>query len=163
MKVYAAYGSNINLGQMAQRCPAARVIGKGWLMDHQLAFQGLSAGRGVATVEPHKGRRVPILLWAISPDCEVALDRYEGYPTLYRKETLPMAGIAWMPNEITAMPADVTEVPAMIYIMNMGEGAAPSDYYLDTIMQGYRSVGFHVRYLAEAVRRTKRCTHDMFI
>jgi len=157
MKVYAAYGSNINLGQMAQRCPAARVIGKGWLMDHQLAFLGIpGGGRCVATVEQHKGRRVPILLWAIDPDCEVALDHYEGYPTLYRKETLPVAGIVWLPNEITAMPADVTEVPVMIYIMNMGEPAALSDYYLDTIVQGYRSVGFHVRYLAEGVRRLRK-------
>ncbi len=144
---------------MAQRCPAARVIGKGWLMDYQLMFQGVSGGRGVATVEPYKGRRVPILLWAISPDCEVALDRYEGYPTLYRKETLPVAGIEWLPSEITAMPADVTEVPAMIYIMNMGEAAPPSDYYLDTIVQGYRAVGFHVRYLAEGVRRTQRSVY----
>ena len=156
VKVYAAYGSNINLGQMAQRCPAARVIGKGWLMDHQLAFQGIPGGRGVATVEQHKGRRVPILLWAIDPDCEEALDRYEGYPTLYRKETLPVAGITWLPNEITSMPADVTEVPAMIYIMNQGNPAQPSDYYLDTIVQGYRSVGFHVRYLAECIRRLQK-------
>jgi hypothetical protein len=65
-------------------------------------------------------------------------------------------GITWMPNENAAMPADVTEVPSMIYIMNIGEAASPSDYYLDTIVQGYRSEGFNVRYLAEAVRRTER-------
>jgi len=126
-------------------------------MGHQLAFLGIpGGGRGVATVGPHKGHRVPILLWAIDPACEESLNRYEGYPTLYRKETLPVAGTEWIPNEITAMPADVTEVPAMIYIMNMGEAAQPSDYYLDTIVQGYRSVGFHVRYLAEGIRRVQR-------
>jgi hypothetical protein len=156
MKVYAAYGSNINLEQMAFRCPAAQVIGKGWLMDYQLMFLGTSRGCGVATVEPCKGRRVPILLWAISPDCEVALDRYEGWPTLYRKETLPVSGITWMLNDITAMPADVTEVPAMIYIMNQGHPAPPSVGYQDTIERDYRAVGFHLRYLAEGVRRTKR-------
>ena len=110
----------------------------------------------MATVEPHKGRRVPILLWAISPDCEVALDRYEGWSSLYRKETLPVRGITWMLNDITAMPADVTEVPAMFYVMNRGEPAAPSSYYLETISNGYRAVGFHLRYLAEAVRRVQR-------
>lgn len=67
-----------------------------------------------------------------------------------------MTGITWTQNEIAEMPAEVTEVPAMIYIMNMGEAAPPSGYYLDTIVQGYRSVGFHVRYLAEGVRRTQR-------
>ena len=121
MKVYAAYWSNINIEQMAFRCPAAQVIGKGWLMNYQLMFLSISRGRGgVATVEPHKGRRVPILLWAISPDCEAALDQYEGWPHLYRKETLPVNGITWMLNDITSMPAEVTEVPSMIYIMNQG-------------------------------------------
>lgn len=157
MKVYAAYGSNINLEQMAFRCPSAQVIGKGWLMDYQLMFLGVSRGRGgVATVEPHKGRRVPILLWAISPDCEEALDRYEGWPTLYRKETLPVSGITWMLNDITVMPTQVTEVPAMIYIMNQGHPSPPNITYLDTIERGYQAVGFHMRYLAEGVRRTLR-------
>ena len=157
MKVYAAFGSNINLEQMAFRCPAAQVIGKGWLMDYQLAFLGISRKHGgVATVDPRKGRRVPILLWAIDPECEKALDRYEGYPTLYRKETLPISGITWMQNGITDLPEEVTEVPAMIYIMNQGTPAQPSVGYLDTIERGYRAVGFHVRYLAEGVRRTIR-------
>ena len=157
MKVYAAYGSNINLEQMAFRCPTGQPIGKGWLMDYQLAFLGTSVrGCGVATVEPRKGRRVPILLWAIDPECEKALNRYEGHPTLYRKETLLITGITWTQNDITEMPAEVTEVPAMIYIMNQGHPAPPSVGYLDTIERGYRAVGFHVRYLAEAVRRTHR-------
>jgi hypothetical protein len=157
MKVYAAYGSNINLEQMAFRCPTGQVIGKGWLMDYQLAFLGTnSRGCGVATVEPHKGRRVPILLWAIDPACEEALDTYEGWPTLYRKETLPVSGITWARNNITDMPAEITEVPAIIYIMNQGHPAPPSVSYLDTIERGYLAVGFHVRYLAEGIRRTHR-------
>lgn len=126
-------------------------------MDYQLMFLGTSSkGCGVATVEPHKGHRVPILLWAISSDCEVALDHYEGWPTLYQKEMLPVSGITWMQNDFADMPAEVTEVPAMIYIMNQGYPAPPNVGYLDTIERGYRAVGFHVRYLAEGVRRTKR-------
>ena len=31
-----AYGSNLNLGQMAYRCPTAKVYGKGMLLDYQL-------------------------------------------------------------------------------------------------------------------------------
>lgn len=84
-------------------------------MDYQLMFLGVSRVHGgVATVEPHKGRRVPILLWVISPDCEVAMDRYEGWPTLYRKESLPISGITWLRNDITDMPAEITEMPAVI-------------------------------------------------
>ena len=155
MKIYAAYGSNINLEQMSHRCPDAVPIGKGWLMNYHLLFRGLVHG-GVATVEPRRGRRVPILLWAITEKCEKALDVYEGFPSLYRKETVSVEGIKWLPNEMMAMSADVNEALAMIYIINTGEMALPSDYYLNTIARGYRAVGFHVRYLAEGVRRTQR-------
>jgi hypothetical protein len=61
-----------------------------------------------------------------------------------------------MLNDITAMPTEFTEVPAMIYIMNQGHPAPPRVGYLDTIERGYRAVGFHLRYLAEGNRRTQR-------
>ncbi len=154
MKVYAAYGSNINLEQMARRCPAAVPIGKGWLMDYHLLFRGLGRG-GVATVEPRKGRRVPILLWAITEECETALDRYEGYPSLYRKEVVKVEGIEWLPTKSTPQSAAL-EVEAMIYIMNYGCMTPPGQPYLDCIADGYRTFGFHQRYLSEAVRRSER-------
>ena len=45
-------------------------------------------GGAVATIEPSKNGKVPVLLWDIEPSDEVALDRYEGYPWLYRKEII---------------------------------------------------------------------------
>ena len=39
-KKYIAYGSNLNLGQMARRCPTAKVIGAGEIRDHELLFRG---------------------------------------------------------------------------------------------------------------------------
>jgi hypothetical protein len=38
-----AYGSNLNLGQMAYRCPTAKVYGKGMLLDYQLLFYIIKA------------------------------------------------------------------------------------------------------------------------
>ena len=57
-KIYIAYGSNLNLPQMAIRCPGAAVIGKSALKDYELVFRGGRRG-AVATVEPKKG--VPCL------------------------------------------------------------------------------------------------------
>ena len=37
-KIYGAYGSNMNLEQMAHRCPKAKVIGSGILQDYKLTF-----------------------------------------------------------------------------------------------------------------------------
>jgi len=77
MKNYAAYGSNMNIEQMEKRCPKAKVIGEGELLGYKLTFRG---GRGgVANVERSSQKRVPIVLWAITEECERALDRYEGY------------------------------------------------------------------------------------
>ena len=81
-KLYVAYGSNLNLEQMARRCPKAKVVGIGNLKDYQLTF------RRVATIEPEKGAITPVGVWEITTSDERALDIYEGYPSYYRKETV---------------------------------------------------------------------------
>ena len=53
-KKYIAYGSNLNLAQMARRCPTAKVVGKGEIKDYELLFRGCRES-AVATVEPKKG------------------------------------------------------------------------------------------------------------
>ncbi len=77
--LYIAYGSNLNLPQMAFRCPTAEVAGTSELKDYELLFRGGRRG-AVATVEPKEGSSVPVLLWKIRQKDEEALDRYEGYP-----------------------------------------------------------------------------------
>ena len=59
-KLYVAYGSNINIGQMQRRCPDAEVIGKSVLEGYRLLFRG-DEGNAVATVEPQDGGEVPVL------------------------------------------------------------------------------------------------------
>ena len=71
---YLAYGSNLNLEQMAHRCPTAKVVGTTTLKDYALLFRGQHGG-AVATVEPCKGSEVPCLVWEITPADEQALDR----------------------------------------------------------------------------------------
>ena len=102
--LYAAYGSNMHLDQMAKRCPGAILKGKGMIEDYELMF------RYYATIEPKKGASVPIAIWELTPQDERNLDRYEGYPTLYRKEMVKVKG---------------RNSPIMAYVMN--EDARP--YY----------------------------------
>jgi gamma-glutamylcyclotransferase (GGCT)/AIG2-like uncharacterized protein YtfP len=140
-RVYLAYGSNLNLEQMAYRCPDATVIGTTVLNGYRLVFRG---GRhsGVATIEQERGSAVPVLLWEITKRCEQALDRYEGYPHLYRKEQL-------------TVDLDGEKVQAMAYVMNEGPPPAmPGAYYYATILHGYRDCGFDEAILKEAVMRT---------
>ena len=51
-RLYFAYGSNINLEQMAVRCPAAQVVGPAVLVGLVLLFRGLRRGTGVASIVP---------------------------------------------------------------------------------------------------------------
>ena len=39
-KLYIAYGSNLNLGQMKYRCPTAKVAGTSEIKDYKLLFRG---------------------------------------------------------------------------------------------------------------------------
>jgi gamma-glutamylcyclotransferase (GGCT)/AIG2-like uncharacterized protein YtfP len=141
--LYIAYGSNLNLAQMANRCPTARVAGATEMKDYRLLFRGAHAG-AVATVEPFKGGSVPVLAWEITPADEAALDRYEGFPFLYRKEKVKVR-------------LDGKTVTAMVYIMN-GEMPAgcyrplgqPSAYYYTTILEGYKEAGFDIDILRKA-------------
>ena len=86
-RLYIAYGSNLNLEQMAFRCPTAKVVGKSELKDYELLFRGGRRG-AVATVEPKAGSTVPVLVWEIQKKDEASLDLYEGYPNFYDKQML---------------------------------------------------------------------------
>ena len=105
-KLYFAYGSNINLDQMAHRCPDATPVGPVMLENYELLFRGMTNHGGVATIRPKHGSYVYGLMWKLTPECEKSLDHYEGYPHLYRKE------------QVTVFDAKGQEVPVMVYIMN---------------------------------------------
>jgi gamma-glutamylcyclotransferase (GGCT)/AIG2-like uncharacterized protein YtfP len=145
--LYIAYGSNLNLPQMAQRCPTAKVVGTSEIRDYELLFRG-SRHSAVATVEPSKGGSVPVLLWTLKDNDLRSLDHYEGYPNFYRKEILEV--------ELKGKT-----VPAMVYIMNDGHPfGSPSDYYLNTIMEGYQSAGFDTEILEDAVEKSIRMAEE---
>lgn len=145
--LYIAYGSNLNLPQMAFRCPTAKVVGTSEIKDYELLFRG-GRGSSVATVEPLKGSSVPVLLWKLKERDLQALDRYEGYPSFYRKEILDV--------ELRGKT-----VSAMVYIMNDGHPfGSPSNYYLNTIMEGYQSAGFNTELLEQAVEKSIRLAQE---
>ena len=122
---------------MEHRCPGASVVGTSEVKGYELLF------RGVATIEPKEGASVPVLLWKISPENEKALDRYEGWPRLYRKEDMEVE-------------LEGKTVSAMVYVMNDGRQAAmPSDYYYNVIAEGYRTAGMDEAVLEQALERTK--------
>ena len=76
---YLAYGSNMNLSHMQERCPGITRIGKFCLEGFRLVFNYH------ADIIPEEGCSVHGGLWQITKDHEKALDSYEGYPDYYSK------------------------------------------------------------------------------
>ncbi len=138
-RYYIAYGSNLSVEQMAHRCPDAKIIGTAVVDDYALLF------KGCATIEPRKGKQVPVLVWEISPSDEKRLDRYEGYPSLYYKKDM----------ELTVRMAGTDasrELTAMVYIMDERcRFGTPTVYYYQVMEEGYKAFHFPEHILAEAL------------
>ena len=143
-KYYLAYGSNLSMAQMAQRCPDAVYVGTAELKDYQLLFKGSQSG-SYLTVEPKKGSMVPVLVWRISERDEHYLDRYEGYPSFYYKKTMEVE----VQSFIGEKTDDVTE--AIIYIMHEDRPVGiPSNFYMRTCLEGYDTFRFDKNVLVDA-------------
>lgn len=141
MALYLAYGSNLNKRQMAHRCPTASYIGSTVLEGYELIFRGRYGG-AVATIEPKEDSSVPVGIWEIGEVDEAALDMYEGFPHLYRKETVEVN-----------INGEATKV--MVYIMNDGRPYnLPSKYYFETIEEGYKDCELEKKFLHRALTQS---------
>ena len=83
MALYAAYGSNMDPAQMAERCPHSPRAGTGWLDGWRLTFGGEDIGweGALATVvedAEDPGARVFVVLYEMSEGDEQSLDRWDG-------------------------------------------------------------------------------------
>ena len=137
-KIYIAYGSNMNLRQMAQRCPESQAVSAGILCGYELQF------KYHATIAPNPESEVPVLLWKLSELDERSLDRYEGFPKYYTKQFVKFD-----------FHGDTAE--GMIYIMNGNKPLqVPTEQYYNTILEGYNSAGLDPKYLKTALEQARR-------
>ena len=134
-RLYIAYGSNINLEQMAHRCPNSKIVSKEMLKGYELEF------RGVATIVPNDKSEVPVLIWEIDGRDEHSLDKYEGFPNYYRKE-------------LFEIDVNGEKKECMAYLMNSGHISPPMSYYYNVINQGYEANGMDTSYLRAALERS---------
>lgn len=141
---YIAYGSNLNERQMKRRCPSAKKIGTAVLKDYRLLFKGSRTGNYL-TVESAPGHEVPVGVWQIMKEDEIALDHYEGYPVLYYKK------------QFLLDCSDGKRHRCMAYIMYEDHIiGVPSLLYARICQEGYHDFGFDIAYLLEAIRYSKK-------
>ena len=152
-RYYIAYGSNLNIPQMRMRCPGARIIGTSVIDNYQLLFKGSKTG-SYLTIEAMEGAEVPVVVWEVNEFDEKSLDRYEGYPNFYYKKemTLDIKGIR---------SGKIRRRDAFVYIMHEERKLGiPSGFYVKTCLEGYRAFGFDEKYLFDAIKISRRDTHE---
>ncbi len=140
--LYFAYGSNINLNQMAVRCPDAKVVEPAVLENYELLFRGNAHGYGVATIRFKEGSQVHGLLWRLTPECEQNLDTYEAYPQLYDKQEVPLR------------TKSGKQVWAMAYVMTHEWKRIPTTpvpSYYTGILEGFQQNGLPEQALKDAL------------
>lgn len=133
--LYIAYGSNMDMDQMAYRCPDAAYVDTVMLDGWRLMFKGSQSGN-YATIEREEGCKVPALLWEVSKADERSLDRYEGFPHFYYKEYLDVPGYG----------------KAMVYIMYEERLLGmPTTHYWQVLHDAYVMFKFDETILDEAM------------
>ncbi len=138
MKYYMAYGSNLNLTQMGERCPSSVLVNRAVLVGYTLMFKG--DGCGYLTIEKADRGIVPVGIFKVNRLDELSLDFYEGYPLLYRKENMK-----------------ILNKNVFVYIMNdWVDYCLPSVHYIAICRDGYRDMGFNNKFLIEALANTER-------
>ena len=127
--LYLAYGANMDINAMSFRCPNAQPRGVFLLKNWELQFYCH------ATIEPCPGSAVAGVLWALTPDCERSLDRFEGYPDYYTKRTWCQDG-QWI----------------MFYEMTNPKSGRPSPGYVGNITESYHTWHLPLNRLEVALR-----------
>ena len=127
---YFAYGSNLCVRQMAQRCPDASDPRRATLSDHDWLINE----RGVATVERFAGAEVHGVIWQLSDHDLATLDSAEGVPVRYRRDEL-------------TVHTDTGPAAAWVYIDHRVEAGPPRPGYLERILDGARHHGLPHRWI----------------
>ena len=152
-KYYLAYGSNLNVRQMAWRCPTAKAVGTAIIKDYELLFKGSKTG-AYLTIEPKVGAEVPVAVWSVEPSDALNLDRYEGYPAFYYKTELELP--------VRYFSGKTVLRKAFVYIMHEERPLGlPIVSYVRTCLDGYRNFGFDESVLLAALENSRRGCYEI--
>ena len=139
MRLYFAYGSNLNRENMAQRCPDALPVMSFTLPNWRLVFR--THADIVLEEYGREGAGVPGAIYEITERCERALDIYEGVAGGYYRK-------AYIGTPIC---------PALVYIMTDRLGvdlATPTREYYERCVQGCKDWDLEHDHLKDALMDT---------
>ena len=131
--LYFAYGSNMNLAQMARRCPGAQL----GIQAELPGWRYFINGNGYAGIEKFSGGLVRGSLWSLLPQHWEALDQYEG-----------VAGGYYEKKKMDVLSSrNGKQLPVWVYLSNDYNYGTPSSSYQEIVVQGARDVNLPESYL----------------
>ena len=143
--MYAAYGSNMNPAQMAERCPHSPQRATGWLEGWRLTFgsEDVNWEGALATVVEDPDSRVFVVLYELSDADEAALDNWDGATLGYYRR-----------SKVRVTTTD-GEMLAWLYVINGYEGGLPAARYLGIMADAAEAAGAPDDYVADL--RSRPC------
>jgi len=135
---YFAYGANLNLQGMGNRCPGFKKVEAALLHNYKLVF------RGVADVVPAAGDAVMGAVYLLNKEHFASLDRFEGFPHLYIRKVVEVETLSGR------------KLKAIIYQMTRkSKPCPPSDSYLSVIIKGLQQWRLAESYQIELIEQAE--------
>lgn len=127
--LYFAYGSNLNIGWITERCPGIKPLGRARLDDYALGFRYPSTswpGGGACDILPQQGKAVWGAVYKITPEHLETLDRCEdlqdgGYRRIDVEvdcEGKQLQAISY--EVIDKLPRDMKPMPGYLQLLITG-------------------------------------------
>lgn len=132
---YFAYGSNMSLERMTERCGTDNFVdlGKAQLAGYSFYFYG----QGHANIKPYASKTVEGVLWNINEECLKKLDQVEGYPNVYQRRAVKIK-------------QQDKNILAQVYIVeNDNSSSTPSDSYAQTVLSGATEHALSASYIQQ--------------
>lgn len=141
--LYFAYGSNMDVAAMAQRCPRSRPLGLARLMRHRFYLMGRT---GYASVRRDPGATVHGVLFDLALTDVPALDVYEDVAHgLYTKAQQPVV-----------LGAGASRRALLYYGADESEGGTPPASYMEGVVAAARTAALPPAYVAGLERHLPR-------
>lgn len=141
-KLYATYGSGLNMGLMKIRCPNAELVGRGEIDGYELQFKG-----GRVIISEKSGGFVPVAVWKVPPS---DTEKFYSWlkPAGTNRKSFPI------------LLQDGRQINAIGFTTDYDYPfSLPSKGLYQEIYQGYLDHGFDINILTDALNN---CTQGIY-
>jgi len=131
----------MNHRQIKERCPTARFITRAKLKGYKFVYDGYSNTRNgaVANIIKSNDNVVEGGIFEVDNDCIQSLDRYEGYPHSYQRQT------------VRVEDDNNNSYQVIVYLRTPQNLGKPSEEYRNIVLNGAYECGLSEGYIKDFI------------